>query len=43
MHRIDVFRAAVLKGDGVVFVGPNGGHGGMATLCDHAAHRPLVD
>lgn len=43
MHPVEVGLAAVLSGVGVVLVGPDGGHGGVAALGDYAAQRPRVD
>uniref|UniRef100_A0A803R7M0 Uncharacterized protein n=1 Tax=Cannabis sativa TaxID=3483 RepID=A0A803R7M0_CANSA len=43
MHGIDVIRVTVLKCMRIFFVGPNGGYGGMATLCHNATERPRVN
>lgn len=43
MHPVEVGIATVLSGVGVVLVGPDGGHGGVAALGDDAAQRPRVD
>lgn len=43
MHRVEIAIAAVIEGERVVSVGPDGGHGGVAALRDDAAERPRVD
>lgn len=42
MHGIDVLRATILKSVRIVFVGPNGGDGCVASLSHHAPQRPRV-
>ncbi|KAJ8639782.1 hypothetical protein MRB53_016476 [Persea americana] len=42
-HRVEIAIAAVIEGERVVSVGPDGSHGGVAALRDDAAERPRVD
>jgi deoxycytidylate deaminase len=37
VHRIDFIGAAIINGDRIVFVGPNGGNRSVATLSNHTA------
>ncbi|GFZ08218.1 hypothetical protein Acr_20g0000260 [Actinidia rufa] len=41
VHGVEMGGATVVQSVGVVLVGPNGGHGGMAALCYHAPMRSL--
>lgn len=43
VHKIDLLRATVLGGKGIVPVLPDGGDGGMAALRHYATERPRVD
>lgn len=43
VHGIKIIGAAVLVGEGVVPVRPDGGDGGMTALGHHAPQRPRVD
>lgn len=40
MHGIEIAIAAVIEGERVVSVGPDGGDGGVAALRDDAAEGP---